>query len=170
MAWCAPGAGAGRYPRSAPSVAGRRDGVGAGGGRYEAEQIVFEPIANEQILLVARPGLVTQQLKDSRDLLELPLIQREPGSGTRQVVDAALVQAGITLSALRVVAQLGSSEAVRRAVLSGAGCGFVSSLAVERELAAGALQALTVPGWPSGSSFILPPGAVRRSRRRLQRP
>jgi DNA-binding transcriptional LysR family regulator len=131
------------------------------GGRYEAEQIVFEPIANEQILLVARPGLVTQQLKDSRDLLELPLIQREPGSGTRQVVDAALVQAGITLSALRVVAQLGSSEAVRRAVLSGAGCGFVSSLAVERELAAGALQALTVPGLAIRQQFYL---ATRRGK------
>lgn len=131
------------------------------GGRYELDQVDFEPIASEEILLVAFPGFQPQQLKDSRDLLELPLIMREPGSGTRQVVDAALVQAGINLSGLRVIAQLGSSEAVRRAVLSGAGCGFVSSLAVERELTAGALQAIPVPGLTIRQQFYL---ATRRAK------
>jgi DNA-binding transcriptional LysR family regulator len=77
------------------------------------------------------------------------------------VVDAALVQAGVNLSTLRVIAQLGSSEAVRRAVLSGAGCGFVSSLAVERELAAGALLAVSVPGLTIRQQFYL---ATRRGK------
>jgi len=131
------------------------------GGRYDAEQIVFEPIANEQILLVASPALQLKRLDHCDDLLQLPLILREPGSGTRQVVDAALVQAGIQLSALRVVAQLGSSEAIRRAVLSGAGCGFVSSLAVERELAAGVLQVVAVPGLTIQQQFYL---ATRRGK------
>ncbi|MGE3550739.1 MAG: LysR substrate-binding domain-containing protein, partial [Geobacter sp.] len=131
------------------------------GGRYDAEQIVFEPIANEQILLVASPALQLKRLDHCDDLLQLPLILREPGSGTRQVVDAALVQAGIQLSALRVVAQLGSSEAIRRAVLSGAGCGFVSSLAVERELAAGVLQVAAVPGLTIQQQFYL---ATRRGK------
>lgn len=131
------------------------------GGRCEAEQIVFEPIASEQIVLVSRPGLLPQRLDSSHELQQLPMILREPGSGTRQVVDAALVQIGINLSALRVIAQLGSSEAVRRAVLSGAGCGFVSTLAVERELAAGALQAVNVPGLTIRQQFYL---ATRRGK------
>ena len=131
------------------------------GGRCEAEQVVFEPIASEEILLVSPPGLLPQWLESSRELQQLPMILREPGSGTRQVVDAALAQAGINLSALRVIAQLGSSEAVRRAVLSGAGCGFVSSLAVERELAAGALQTVSVPGLTIRQQFYL---ATRRNK------
>lgn len=131
------------------------------GGRYDAEQIIFEPIASEQILLVASPVLQLKRLDHCHDLLQLPLILREPGSGTRQVVDAALVQAGVNLSTLRVIAQLGSSEAVRRAVLSGAGCGFVSSLAVERELAAGALLAVSVPGLTIRQQFYL---ATRRGK------
>lgn len=131
------------------------------GGRSEAAQIDFEPIASEEILLVARSGSLPTQLATCRDLLQLPLILREPGSGTRQVVDAALVQAGLDLSGLRVIAQLGSSEAVRRAVLNGVGCGFVSSLAVERELTAGTLQAVQVPGLTMQQQFYL---ATRRGK------
>jgi len=125
------------------------------GGRYEAEQVVFEPIAGEQILLVARPGLLPDRLDDCTAVVQLPLILREPGSGTRQVVDAALLQSGVNLSELRVIAQLGSSEAVRRAVLSGAGCGFISSLAVEREVQDGSLVVVTIPDLEIRQLFYL---------------
>lgn len=115
------------------------------GGIEQADQLEFETIGSEQILLVARPGMVPDNLVGIVSLAQLPLVVREPGSGTRQVVDAALLKAGVGLDTLRVLAQLGSSEAVRRAVLSGAGCGFISSLAVERELQDGSLVAVNIP-------------------------
>lgn len=131
------------------------------GGKYDVDRVVFEPIMNEQIMLVAGPGLVPDRLDDSNELLRVPLIQREPGSGTRQVVDAALTEAGVDLRKLRVVAQLGSSEAVRRALLSGAGCGFISSLAVARELQEGRLLAVPVAGLDIRQQFYL---ATRRAK------
>lgn len=125
------------------------------GGVEQADQLDFEIISSEQILLVARPGMAPDRLEAAGSLAQLPLIVREPGSGTRQVVDAALLKAGVALADLRVLAQLGSSEAVRRAVLSGAGCGFISSLAVERELQDGTLAVVTLPGLEIRQQFYL---------------
>jgi DNA-binding transcriptional LysR family regulator len=70
-------------------------------------------------------------------------------------VDSALQKAGLDLRSLRVVAQLGSSEAVRRAVLSGAGSAFLSSLAVARELSDGTLKVVAVSGMEISRSFYL---------------
>lgn len=125
------------------------------GGRYETDRIEFEPVVSEQILLVARPGMLPDRLDDCNAVLQVPLILREPGSGTRQVVDAALVEAGVDVRNLRVIAQLGSSEAVRRAVLGGAGGGFISSLAVDRELLEGSLVAVPVYGLEIKQQFYL---------------
>ncbi len=125
------------------------------GGIEQADQLEFETIGSEEILLVARPGMVPDHLDAAGSLTQVPLIVREPGSGTRQVVDAALLKAGINLSDLRVLAQLGSSEAVRRAVLGGAGCGFISSLAVGREMRDGSLVVVTIPGLEIRQLFYL---------------
>lgn len=131
------------------------------GGRLDGERIEYQPVGEAQIVLVGRAGDPPVIDDACTDLARLPLIMREPGSGTRQVVDAALLKAGIRLRELRIVAQLGSSEAVRRAVLSGAGYGFVSSLAVERELADGSLIAIAIPGLQIQQQFYL---AKRRGR------
>jgi DNA-binding transcriptional LysR family regulator len=56
---------------------------------------------------------------------------------------------------------LGSSEALRRAALGGAGCAFLSTLAVGRELADGSLKKIEVEGLAITRSFYL---ARRRSR------
>ncbi len=81
----------------------------------------------------------------SLQLHELPAqrwIVREPGSGTRNVFDAALRDHDLQVSASL---QLGDSEAVKQAVRSGLGLGCLSILAVERELVSGAFVALDVP-------------------------
>jgi DNA-binding transcriptional LysR family regulator len=83
------------------------------------------------------------------------LLMREPGSGTRLAVDDALQKGGLDLHNMRVVAQLGSSEALRRAVLSGAGCAFLSSMAVGRELADGTLEIVDIAGIEITRSFYL---------------
>ena len=52
------------------------------------------------------------------------MVVREHGSNTRRAVDEAMAKAGVEP---RVVMEIGSREAVREAVASGAGIGFVSS-------------------------------------------
>jgi LysR family transcriptional regulator, transcriptional activator of the cysJI operon len=71
------------------------------------------------------------------------LLRREPESGARLLVDAALAQAGI---APKTTATLASTEALKQAVFAGLGVAWVPGLAVRREMAAGDLVAVTVEG------------------------
>jgi DNA-binding transcriptional LysR family regulator len=57
------------------------------------------------------------------DLEGQPLLQREAGSSTRRVLEAALEQAGIRP---RIAMEIGSREALREAVARGIGIGVVS--------------------------------------------
>lgn len=77
------------------------------------------------------------------EVLHLPFINREPGSGTRRVVARMLEQQGLRESDLREVAQLGSNEAVREAIKAGLGVAILSSRSVEQELRCGSL--VTIP-------------------------
>lgn len=125
------------------------------GVRPDGDVLKFEELLTERIVLVGASRLVTDTEVTIADLQTLPLIQREPGSGTRQAVDTALHKAGIDPRTLRVIAHLGSSEAVRRAVLSGAGYAFLSTLAIGRELAEGTLTKVNVQEFNVERSFYL---------------
>ena len=72
------------------------------------------------------------------------LIQREVGSGTRRVVEAALRQAGVRLTAANLTMELDSTEAIKSAVEAGLGIGFVPRRAIEKELKLGTLAELDV--------------------------
>jgi DNA-binding transcriptional LysR family regulator len=67
------------------------------------------------------------------DLLVIPLILRERGSGTRRVVEDALKEIGLKLRSLNVAMELDSTEAVKSAVEAGLGIGFVSQWALTKE-------------------------------------
>ncbi|WP_329521263.1 LysR family transcriptional regulator [Spirillospora sp. NBC_01491] len=91
------------------------------------------------------------------ELAATPLVLREQGSGTREVLDRALASFGGTAAPLL---QLASTTALKAAAVSGAGPLVVSELAVADELAGGRLVAVPVPEldlsrplravWPAG--------------------
>ncbi|RSS49890.1 LysR family transcriptional regulator [Streptomyces sp. WAC07061] len=92
------------------------------------------------------------------ELAGSPLILRERGSGTRQVLDAALAPSG---GLAQPLLELASTTAVKAAALSGAGPCVLSELALVDELSARRLVEVPVPGaalaralravWPTGS-------------------
>lgn len=69
-------------------------------------------------------------LPDVDRLRREPLLVREPGSGTRRVVEEALRKAGVGPREIRVVMELDSTEAIKSAVEAGLGVGFVSRWAL----------------------------------------
>jgi DNA-binding transcriptional LysR family regulator len=87
-----------------------------------------------------------------------PFLRREIGSATRALVDERLAEVGVTVA---TAMELGSTEALKQAVLSDVGVAWVPRLAVLRELAAGALVAVPVPGIDLHRplSVIVPHGA-----------
>lgn len=77
------------------------------------------------------------------ELAAMPLVLREPGSGTREILEEAMALSGLGVRARLV---LGSSAAVLAAVRQGQGPGVVSELAAADVTAAGSLVAVGVRG------------------------
>lgn len=113
-------------------------------------------IGGDTLKLVLRAGhpLAKPQLNRSQ-LARLPLIQREAGSGTREVAELALRQAGLVLEPLL---ELAGNEAVKEAVLTGLGGAFLSEYCVRRELESGLLvsPALALSGLQRNFQAVLP--------------
>ncbi|UYG16006.1 LysR family transcriptional regulator [Brachybacterium huguangmaarense] len=79
---------------------------------------------------------------DADELARTPLVVREEGSGTRDVLARALAPRTVAPPAL----VLHSNAAVRTAVVGGAGCALLSELAVADHVRSGHLRALAVTG------------------------
>ncbi|MDX3850462.1 LysR family transcriptional regulator [Streptomyces sp. AK02-01A] len=118
-------------------------------------------IGHDRLLVVVAPGHPWARRRaplDPSELAGTPLILREPGSGTRQVLDAGLAAYGGLAEPLL---ELASTTALKAAVVSGAGPGVLSELAVGEELAARRLVRVAVEGirlrrdlravWPTGA-------------------
>ncbi|MFI2643613.1 LysR family transcriptional regulator [Streptomyces sp. NPDC018610] len=114
-------------------------------------------IAHDRLIVVAAPTHPWARRRrplDAAELAATPLILRETGSGTRQVLDAAL--GGLA----RPLIELSSTTAVKAAAVSGAGPAVLSELAVGDELSLRRLVTVPVEGvalrrdlravWPAG--------------------
>jgi DNA-binding transcriptional LysR family regulator len=79
----------------------------------------------------------------ARDLAGVSLVLRESGSGTREVLEAALQQHGQSTTPL---VELASTTAIKSAVASGIGPGILSTLAVKGDLRDGVLVEVASTG------------------------
>ncbi|WP_336173794.1 LysR substrate-binding domain-containing protein [Alloalcanivorax xenomutans] len=93
---------------------------------------------DDVLLRVAAPSVV-ETLKP--DPAHWPWVMRELGSGTRAVIERSL---GADFPEPERILELGAGEAVRQALMAGAGVGYVSETSVSAALADGRLG--TVPG------------------------
>ncbi len=83
---------------------------------------------------------------EAKELMTVPLLLRERGSGSRRVVERALKQVGVGLRSLQVAMELDSTEAIVSGVESELGVGFVSRWALLRGARLGAVKVIPVEG------------------------
>ncbi|MDQ2800618.1 MAG: LysR family transcriptional regulator [Armatimonadota bacterium] len=131
--------------------------IGLTEGFADAPDLDAAVFAEDELVAIAPPGhpLLQQASITVERLLQEPLILREPGSGTRAVLERALAERGLTVTPLM---SLGSTEAIKRAVAAGAGLAVISRLALGLELEMGRLTLL-----------LLSDLTLRRSLHRLTR-
>ena len=79
----------------------------------------------------------------AEQLARLPLLVREAGSGTRQIIDEQLLQ---YLPHAEIVMAIQQSEAIKHMVSADIGLGCLSQYVIEAELAAGKLVQVKVAG------------------------
>lgn len=103
-------------------------------------------VAHDELVAVVAPAHPWARRRSVAvaTLLAGDLVVREAGSGTREVLEAALERAGERLP--EHLPALGSTAAVKTAVLHGGSVAVVSALAVADELARGGLVGVPVAG------------------------
>ena len=94
------------------------------------------------------------------ELRTIPLVLREKGSGTREIVENALGQHGIRVDDLNVVIELSSTEAIKSYVRNSDTMAIVSVIALHRELADGSLRIVDIDGidMPREFATVVRPG------------
>jgi DNA-binding transcriptional LysR family regulator len=106
-------------------------------------------VGHDELVVVVPPGhkwARRSRVVTARELAQTPLVTREPHSGIRDSLTAALRQAlGDDIQQAPPVLELTSAAAMRAAVLAGAGPAAMSRLAVADDLAVGRLRAITIP-------------------------
>ncbi|MEI6305261.1 MAG: LysR substrate-binding domain-containing protein, partial [Deltaproteobacteria bacterium] len=139
--------------------------LGFTGRHFDDDHLKFAPIGNDSIICVVSPELLNQGKKSlsQAELCKVPMVMREQGSGSQQAVYESLAGTWIRKEALRIVAELGSDEAVKHAVLNGTGYAFISSMSVTEELNSGRLVTVRIPNVDIERKFF----AVSRSGREL---
>jgi DNA-binding transcriptional LysR family regulator len=127
----------------------------------EDERIAGRAFLKNELALIAAPNddLVGVRSVSPEQLAGRVWLQREPGSGTRQLVDEFLTDHDLRPQTLT----LGSNGAIKEAVRLGLGISLQSRVAVGPELQAGTLAEITMRGglpqrqWYALHSATVPP-------------
>ncbi len=125
--------------------------------RFAREEIFSRWIMRNKLFLVAPnvepyQGMTELSLEE---LVELPLIIREPGSGTRASLEQALLEQNLSLQDLNVAMELSSINAIVSAITSNNGVSLLPKMAVRKELRYKILKALPVKDLPLNHDYTL---------------
>ncbi len=112
-------------------------------GLTRAPGLSLEPYLKDELVPVraAKAPAPLAAVRKASDLAGVPLIWREPGSGTRVVVERALRKIRAPRDSDPVV---GDTETIKSLVLLGLGIGFLSRWSIQREIARGTLEVIPV--------------------------
>lgn len=111
--------------------------IGIGGIRSTNDKMHQEVLFEDEIILITPNREKYRSLNGSFpvEMLKKELfIIRETGSGTRTITDNIERELKLRVQTLRVAAQFGTSEVVRRAVEAGTGVAFISKIAARESL------------------------------------
>jgi DNA-binding transcriptional LysR family regulator len=111
-------------------------------------QIAYAPFAKDEIVLVTRANNQLSKKAEitPKQLLQLPLILREAGSGTLDVIFNALANIGINPKDLQIEIQLESSIAIKQYLLYSETATFLSIQSVISELKYNELTIIDIKG------------------------
>ncbi|ETW95794.1 MAG: hypothetical protein ETSY2_47575 [Candidatus Entotheonella gemina] len=120
--------------------------LGIVGAQVAHAHVAHTPFVEDELVLAVSASHPWADLASvSMDALTtVPFIQRERGSGSRLVVEHALADAGLPPAHLRVMAEMGTTEAIKQGIKAGLGVSIMSSLALEDECKAGSICTVAI--------------------------
>jgi molybdate transport repressor ModE-like protein len=138
-------------------------------GSPRAAGLRLEQFVEDEVVLVAGTNPTFRNYQRlaaaaaaAQDLYQLPLIWREPGSGTRAVVEAAIRKLGVQTRRLAYQYVMADIEAIKTATIHCMGFAFLSRWSVKNELALGQLRVVRISDLlvRRGFYWVLPSGSL----------
>jgi len=113
----------------------------------EGMALAVNPFMDNLLVPIAHPGhpLATRQQIPLEELAAERFLMRESGSGTRSATQRRFAERGLKVS---VYMELGSTEAIKQAVMAGLGVSVQSTSSLRLELETRRIVALDVVGFP----------------------
>jgi len=117
-------------------------------GNSHFPQLTYSNFIKDELVLVARSGSKLAKLSEisPKQLLEIPLVKREQGSGTLEVIHKALSGVGINPKDLLVEARLENSTAIKQYLQYSDAAAFLSVQTITNELKYNELAIIDVKG------------------------
>lgn len=124
-------------------------------GVFRLPNLKYTPFLEDELVAVVhtKSRLQIPEEITPKDLLNIPLVLRECGSGTLDVIERALLQHNIKLSSLRILMYLGSTESIKLFLENSDCLGIVSIRSICKELAAGIFRVIEIKGMPMLRNF-----------------
>jgi DNA-binding transcriptional LysR family regulator len=99
-------------------------------------RLKYSHFVEDELIVVVPKGHRWWQKKsiDVQELADEPFIMREEGSGTRISMEKRLHKLGVSSDDLKIIAEVGSTTAVKQAIKSDLGISLISERAVEEEI------------------------------------
>ena len=136
--------------------------IGVIEGLIHNPQIKYEAFLQDELVLVSAINnpLIKKDIIKPEEVKNYPLLMREPGSGTLDVIAHALKKHHIKLSDLKVEMQLGGSESIKSYLLHSNCLAFLSIHAILKELKNNECKVIDIKGLTIERQFhfILPQG------------
>jgi DNA-binding transcriptional LysR family regulator len=122
-------------------VAERTLDVGFIEGDSHLRTLVTDVCCEDELQVVCAPShpLARAKTLTLETLTEHPYISREPGSGTREVIDHHLEKSGLSPDSLQTIMEASSPEALKGLVATGIGFAIMSRATAEKEVRLGDL-------------------------------
>ncbi len=122
--------------------------LGVVGARFDEGRLTYHRFLEDELVVVVPGGHPWAKHKaiPLEELPKEPFIAREKGSGSRRFVEQRLQELGLEPGSFKIVAELGSGEAIRSAVKAGCGFSIVSARAIEADVMCGSLAAVRIKG------------------------
>lgn len=108
--------------------------LGIVGAKLGNDQIDYTPFVEDELIVVSAPLMKEKSHITLRELIALPMVFREEGSGTRKEAEKFIEMKGIPLEDIKIAGIFGSTDAVKQAVKAGLGVSILSKFSVADEL------------------------------------
>lgn len=123
-------------------------------GYFNKAEYASEPMRTERFIPVcsARSTLANREVS-LEELLGFNLILRESGSGTRDILEHALLRYNLSVQSFHHVYEIGNMSAIKQLVAAEVGISFLYAAAAKQELKAGILSEIQVIDFSSEHDF-----------------